>query len=274
MKTTAPTTVVVRDVAFSAEGRRLEGRVVLPRVGADAKTAIVLLHEGLGCVALWRDFPLRVAEATGRTVVVYSRAGYGASEPVPLPRPLDYMQEEGRRALGPVLDQAGVREAVLVGHSDGGSIALVHAAEADRTGRIKGLFLLAPHVFCEEVSVHAITEAKRAYEMGDLRARLAKYHGANVDVAFWGWNRAWLDPGFRAWDLTPLLPRVRAAVVVVQGEDDPYGTLAQVDAIEKGVAGAASFRRVILPGAGHAPWREHEQETLVALRLLCDACLP
>lgn len=257
------------DVTFTVDGLRLEGKVLRPRPDATTDRAIVLLHEGLGCVAMWREFPARVAEATGHTVIVYSRAGYGASDPVTLPRPLDYLEQEGKRGVGPVLEQAGVREAVLVGHSDGGSIALVHAAQPEAQARIAGLLLLAPHVVCEDVSVRAITEAKRAFETGDLRARLAKYHGDNVDCAFWGWNGAWLDPGFRALDLRPWLPGVRCPMVVVQGEDDPYGTLEQVAAIERGVHGA--FRRVIMPGVGHAPWREREAETLAELRRLCEA---
>jgi len=256
------------DTSFYVDGVRLEGRIVLPHADATTDRAIVLLHEGLGCVAMWREFPERLAKETGHAIVVYSRAGYGGSDPVPLPRPLDYMQEEARHVVGPVLDQAGVREAVLVGHSDGGSIALVHAA-LDQRKRIAGIVLLAPHVFCEDISVSAITEAKHAYESGDLRAKLAKYHGKNVDVAFWGWNGAWLDPKFREWNLTPFLPDIRCRVVVMQGVDDPYGTLEQVDAIERGVRGSPAFRRMILPGVGHAPWRERETETIAEVRALC-----
>ena len=266
--------MLVEHVSFSACGASLEGRLFRPGANATAERAIVLLHEGLGCVAMWRDFPKRLAVQTGRTVLAYSRAGYGASDPVPLPRPLTYMHHEGQRVLGAVLEEAGVHEAVLVGHSDGGSIALVHAADADPAGRVRGMLLLAPHVFCEDISVRAITEAKDAYEHGDLRARLLRYHGDNVDVAFWGWNGAWLDPGFRAWDLTPLLPRVRADVVVMQGDADPYGTLAQVDAIERGLGPSSSFRRVVLEGVGHAPWREREPETLAEIAVLCERCLP
>jgi pimeloyl-ACP methyl ester carboxylesterase len=260
---------------FEVHGVRLHARVFSPH-GVSTEPEIVLLHEGLGCVEMWREFPHRLAERTGRTVLAYSRAGYGHSDPVALPRALTYMHDEARRVLPAVLDQANVRQAVLVGHSDGGSIALIHAADADPAGRVSGMLLLAPHVFCEDVSVAAIAQARQAYEQGDLRDRLARYHGSNVEVAFWGWNRAWLDPGFRTWNLESLLPKVRANVVVMQGAADPYGTLAQVDAIEVGLArapGRAPFRRVILPGVGHAPWREREAETLAEVSALCDGAL-
>jgi pimeloyl-ACP methyl ester carboxylesterase len=230
----------------------------------DAGPALVLLHEGLGCVGMWRDWPARLARETGRGVLVYSRAGYGASDPVPLPRPLDYMQREGEDALPLLLDAAGVREALLVGHSDGGSIALVHAATAADPARVRGLALLAPHVFCEEVSVRSIAAAREEYLHGDLRERLARYHGPNVDVAFWGWNRAWLDPAFfRNFDLRAYLPRVRVPTLVIQGDADAYGTLAQVEAIVGGVSGPSA--RFIFPGAGHTPHRDRPDETTRAI---------
>jgi pimeloyl-ACP methyl ester carboxylesterase len=213
---------------------------------------------------MWRDWPARLARETGHRVLVYSRAGYGASDPVPLPRPLDYMEREGKDALPRLLDAGGVREALLVGHSDGGSIALVHAATAVDPARIRGLALLAPHVFCEETSVRSIAAAREQYLQGDLRQRLARYHGANVDVAFWGWNRAWLDPAFfRGFDLRAYLPSVRVPTLVIQGDADPYGTVAQVETIVRGVSGPAS--RLTLPGAGHASHRERPDETTRAI---------
>ncbi len=251
-----------------AGGHRLETVWLGPR--SDQAPTLVFLHEGLGSVSMWRDFPARVAEATGCGALVFSRLGYGKSDPVTLPRPLDYMQREGRDTLPEVLDAAGVREAILVGHSDGGSIAIVHAA-TERQARVRGLVLMAPHVFVEDVSVTSIARAADAYRTTDLRARLARHHGDNVDGAFWGWNRAWLDPGFRAWNIEEYLPRVRVPVLAIQGADDEYGTLAQIDAIERGAGGMV--QRVVLAACGHSPHRDQPEATLDAsvrfVRTLC-----
>jgi pimeloyl-ACP methyl ester carboxylesterase len=259
-------------------GTRLEAQWHGPRRLAAAPgdpalaLTIVLLHEGLGSVSTWREWPARIARETACPVLV-SRAGYGRSDATPVPRPLDYMEREGRDVLPRVLDAAGVGRAILVGHSDGGSIALVHAATERATSaspssspssaRVQGLVLLAPHVVCEDVSVRAIEAAREEYLHGDLRARLARHHGANVDVAFWGWNRAWLDPAFRAFDLTGYLPDVRAPTVVLQGERDPYGTARQVELVAAGCAGPVTV--TILPGVGHAPQREAEDATTAAV---------
>ena len=176
-----------------ADGKRLEAVAYGPP--PDKAPTIVMLHEGLGCLALWRDFPQKLAAATGHGVFAYSRAGYGGSDAVDLPRPLDYMSREARFSLPALLDAIGLKRGILLGHSDGASIAAIYAGEhADE--RIKGLILMAPHLFTEEMGLASIAEARRAYETGDLRARLAKYH-AHVDVAFRGWNDAWLDPGFK-----------------------------------------------------------------------------
>jgi pimeloyl-ACP methyl ester carboxylesterase len=247
---------------LSAAGHRLEYAWHGPP--PDAAPTLVFLHEGLGSVSAWRDFPGRLAAATGMGALVYSRWGYGKSDPVTLPRPLSYMQDEALASLPEVLDQAGVRSCVLVGHSDGGSIALVFAAsELPQAARVRALVLEAPHVFVEDVSVKSIADARTAYETGDLRQRLARHHGPNVDGAFRGWNDAWLDPGFRAWNIESYLPRVRAASLVVQGEDDAYGTLAQIEAIERG--SGAPVTRLVLPRCGHAPHRDRPDEVLEAV---------
>ncbi len=244
-----------------AGGHRLEAQWHGPP--PEEKATLVLLHEGLGCVAMWRDWPARLAEQSGLGVLVYSRLGYGRSEPVSVPRPLDYMQDEGERVLPEVLDAAGVRQAILVGHSDGGSIAVVHAGTPGARSRVRGAVLLAPHMFCEDLSVASITRAREAFTGGDLRARLAKYHGDNVDGAFWGWNRAWLDPEFRHWNIEHYLPRIGVPLLVIQGADDPYGTLAQVDAIERGAG--APVKRLVLPACGHAPQQDRPEETTRAV---------
>ena len=250
---------------LTAAGHRLE--VVWHGPPPEVAPTIVMLHEGLGCVAGWRGWPARLARETGLGVLAYSRWGYGGSDPVDPPRPLSYMHDEALESLPEVLAATGVREAILLGHSDGASIALIYAGSAvsrrPDAPRLLGLALLAPHVFCEDVSVEAIARAHEAFVHGDLRDRLARLHGANVDGAFWGWNRAWLDPGFRAWNLEEFLPGVEVPVLVVQSEADPYGTLAQVEAIERGVRGP--FSRLILDRCGHAPQKDRPEETTRAV---------
>lgn len=246
---------------FIAGGRRLEFTWHGPGPG-DAPT-LVFLHDGIGCAATWRDFPAALAKETGCGALAYSRVGYGGSDPVELPRPLTYMHDEGFVALPEILDAAGVRKAFLVGHSDGGSIALIHSSTPRAFPRVRGLLLEAPHVFCEEATVHAIERARDEYLHGDLRARLARYHGRNVECAFWGWNQAWLDPGFRTWNIEDLLPAIAVPALVIQGEDDPYGTLHQVEAIESRCGGPV--RRCILDRCGHSPHRDQPERTLSSM---------
>ena len=241
-------------------GRRVEvvDFVAAAREGA----ALVFLHEGLGSAKQWRDFPARVGEGSGLAALAYSRLGYGGSDPVTLPRPLDYMEDEARRFLPALLDALALDSVVLVGHSDGASIALVHAA-LDGGKRVRGLVLEAPHVFVEDVSVASIADAREAFDNGDLREKLAKHHGDNVDVAFRGWNDAWLDPAFRAWNLEAYLPQIDVPVLVIQGDDDPYGTRAQVDAIARQVRGPVEV--LMLPRCGHSPHRDQPEAAAVAM---------
>lgn len=227
---------------------------------------LVLLHEGLGCVAMWRDFPQKLAERTGLGVLVYSRPGYGKSDPVPLPRPLTYMHDEGLQVLPAVLDQAKIENAILVGHSDGASIATIYAGARDDP-RLRGLVLMAPHFFCEELSVQSIAAAKQAYETTDLRSRLARYHGKNVDVAFWGWNQAWLHPDFRRWDITQFLPMVPVPMLIIQGCEDQYGTAAQIDCAR--AMARPPVEVLYLEDCRHAPQADKPQETLDAIGDFC-----
>lgn len=223
---------------------------------------LVFLHEGLGSVGLWRDFPDRAAAATGLPALVYSRIGYGGSDPCVLPRPITYMHEEGEAALPDLLTALGIGRHILIGHSDGASIALIYAGAKPRDGLL-GLAVLAPHVFCEDVSVKSIRAAGRAYAEGDLRSRLEKYHGANVDCAFRGWCDAWLDPEFLRWNIEAYVDRIAVPVLAIQGEDDEYGTKAQIDSI----AGRArsGFEALMLPACGHSPQRDQPDATLQAL---------
>jgi pimeloyl-ACP methyl ester carboxylesterase len=240
-----------------AAGHRLE----IERIEGRAPV-LVFLHEGLGCVARWRDFPRAVAAATGRAALVYSRRGYGQSEPAPRPWPLTFMHDEARRVLPDLLARERIDDAVLVGHSDGASIALIHAGEIGRG--VRGVAALAPHVVVEDVCVRAIAALRAEYEdpATEVRQRLARHH-ADVDGAFHGWAGVWLDPEFRRWDLTGFLPGVKVPVIVIQGEDDAYGTVAQVDAVCGGVSGPSE--RLILAGCGHVPQRDRREETLAAI---------
>jgi pimeloyl-ACP methyl ester carboxylesterase len=172
------------------------------------------------------------------------------------------MHRQGLEVLPQVLDAAGIEDAVLVGHSDGASIALIHAGASDR-GRVRALALMAPHVFCEEVTLRSIAAAREAYAQGELRSRLERHHGANVDNAFWGWNGAWLAPEFRDWTIEEFLPRIRVPVLALQGEDDEYGTPLQIEAIRRGCAGPV--QTLLLPRCRHSPHRDRPEETLRAL---------
>ncbi|MDQ3819851.1 MAG: alpha/beta hydrolase [Acidobacteriota bacterium] len=223
---------------------------------------IVFLHEGLGSVSAWRDFPARLAEATGCGALVYSRAGYGNSDPVELPRPLSFMHTEALVTLPQVLDSADVREAMLLGHSDGGSIALIYAGGV-KDARLRGLVLEAPHVFVEDLSIESIKRAAEQYESGRLKQALVRHHGSNVECAFWGWNRVWLEPGFRSWNIEEYLRGIGVPVLVIQGDEDEYGTLRQVEAIERGCRG--HVESVILPRCGHSPHRDQPGRTLEAI---------
>jgi pimeloyl-ACP methyl ester carboxylesterase len=239
-----------------------QGRLEIRRIAAarsDAPT-LVFLHEGLGCVGLWRDFPDRVAAATGCGALIYSRFGYGASDPAALPRPLSYMHDEALTVLPEVLRAAGIGAHVLIGHSDGGSIALIHAGSAATPG-LKGVVTMAAHVFVEDISITSIAAARQQWDSGDLRTRLARWHGANVDCAFLGWNQAWLDPAFRDWNIEDHLAGIRVPVLVMQGEDDEYGTLAQVESI-RAHCGAETL---VLPNCGHSPQRDQPATVIAAL---------
>jgi pimeloyl-ACP methyl ester carboxylesterase len=231
-------------------GKRIETR----HIGAPGGPTLVFLHEGLGSAGLWRDFPERLAQATGLPAFVYSRAGYGKSDPAPMPRPVRYMHDEAE-LLPEILATAGIADPVLIGHSDGASISIIHAGSG---GKARALVLEAPHVFTEEMGLRSIAQAREAYEKGDLRARLSKHH-QDVDAAFWGWNRPWLDPEFRKWNLEEFLPRIDAPILVVQGEQDEYGTTKQVEAIQRG---ARNVQVLLLPDCGHSPHRDQPEATL------------
>ncbi|MCC7217051.1 MAG: alpha/beta hydrolase [Burkholderiales bacterium] len=214
---------------------------------------VVFLHEGLGSLAMWKDYPGALCAAAGVRGLVFSREGYGRSTPRPSGErwPVDFMHRQAHTVLPALFAHLGIRAwPWLIGHSDGGSIALLYAAAYP--DRVAGVIAVAPHLFVEDVSVRSIDAARAAYEATDLRARLARYH-ADPDSAFWGWNDIWLDPAFRDWNIEAALPAIRCPVLAVQGEDDEYGTMAQVEGVARLVPQA---RLVKLPACGHSPHRD------------------
>jgi pimeloyl-ACP methyl ester carboxylesterase len=227
---------------------------------AEAPT-LVLLHEGLGSVGLWRGFPAALQAATECGVFAYSRFGYGRSAGVGLPRPLSYMHDEARHVLGRVLDVAGIRRCVLVGHSDGGSIAAIYAGEM-QDPRVVGLALIAAHFFVEDISVASIAEITRDYETGGLRGRLARHHD-DVEAAFRGWSGAWLDPAFRAWNITRQVERISVPMLLLQGADDAYGTVEQMRLAEHHAR--CEVTTMLIPGAKHSPHVEAPDATCGAV---------
>ena len=229
------------------------------RIGGTAggpRAVILFLHEGLGSVAMWRDWPAKVCEASGRAGIVYSRRGYGGSDAIPDVRgagrlPPDYMHREAFEVLPALLRVLGIERPVLLGHSDGGSIALLHASRFP----VSACVVMAPHVIVEDVSVRSIEQAREAYLAGALRERLARYH-ADVDVAFWQWNDIWLSAGFRSFDIRPDCRRIAVPVLALQGVDDPYGSMRQVEEI---APIPARFELEAVPACGHSPHRDQPE---------------
>ena len=250
-----------------------EQRLEVRRIGPapDAAPTLVLLHEGLGSAQMWGDFPERLQAATGAGVVAYSRAGYGRSSPATLPRTLRYMHDEALDVLPRVLDAIGFRRGLLIGHSDGASIATIYSGSVE-DHRIRGLVLIAPHFFVEDISIASIAQARTAYEASALKPKLARWHD-DVDHAFRGWNDIWLDPAFRTWDITEALAFLRVPILIVQGVDDQYGTMRQIETAQEECYCPVEIEMV--SGARHAPHREASEITLArvaefANRLLYD----
>jgi pimeloyl-ACP methyl ester carboxylesterase len=236
---------------------RLEYRMIGPRP-SEAPT-IVMLHEGLGCVGLWGTFPQELAAATGAGVFVYSRTNYGQSSPGKLPRAVDFMHEEALDVLPQVLKAIGFQRGILLGHSDGASIATIYAGSV-QDHRVRALVLMAPHFFTEDMGLAQIRGTNKDYRAGNLREKLKRWH-ADVDSAFQSWSGPWLDPEFRAWNITEALGYIRVPILIVQGADDQYGTLKQVEVAQQECY--CPVETAILPGVRHSPHRE-------ALDLTCD----
>jgi pimeloyl-ACP methyl ester carboxylesterase len=251
-------------MSFAAiDGRCIE-YAAIPGEAGSAPT-LVFLHEGLGSVALWRDFPRKVARRLNAPALVYSRFGYGASDGLQGKRTPRFMHEEALGVLPALLDRLGVERPVLIGHSDGASIALIHAAASARP--VRALVCLAPHVFVEPVCVESIAQIRQTYLETDLKQRLAKYH-ARVDDAFLGWADIWLEPEFLTWSIEDLLGQIAQPLLLIQGRDDEYGTLAQLDRIEARAQGPTT--RLVLSSCGHSPHRDQEAAVIDAIAAFVD----
>jgi pimeloyl-ACP methyl ester carboxylesterase len=244
---------------ITAGGRKLEARAW---GGSPAgKPAIVLLHEGLGSLGLWKSFPEKLAEQTGYCVFAYSRAGYGQSDPARQPWPLDFMTREAVETLPELLDAIGFKRGILLGHSDGASIAAIYAGSV-QDFRIRGLCLISPHFFTEPMGLAAIAETKALFERGDLRSGLAKHH-ADVNGVFQGWSGVWLDPAFKSWSIEDAIAYIRVPVLAIQGVDDQYGTLAQIEALVNGSYAPVDVE--IFENCKHSPHIEQPDRTLAVV---------
>jgi pimeloyl-ACP methyl ester carboxylesterase len=251
-----------RDVLI--DGKRLETLLLSP--AANAPT-IVMLHEGLGSIAMWKDFPEQLAQATGCRVLVYSRYGHGKSERLAEKRSVDFMHHEAKVVLPELLRQFEIQQPILLGHSDGASIAIIYAGAWPQ--QVRALILEAPHVFVEDLSVQSIANMRTQFESTDLPQKLARYQD-HVEGTFRGWNDIWLDPDFRQWNIEEYLAPITCPVLVIQGENDEYGTLAQVQAIQRLIP-ATQTR--ILPRCGHSPHRDHTALTLeTASKFILQCC--
>ncbi|MBS1254261.1 MAG: 2-succinyl-6-hydroxy-2,4-cyclohexadiene-1-carboxylate synthase [Deltaproteobacteria bacterium] len=219
---------------------------------------LIFLHEGLGSVSMWRDFPQKLSQKTECGALVYSRLGYGKSGELELPRFLNFMHHEAHQALPEILKQSKIQQYILVGHSDGASIALIHAGQ-DSADNLLGLINEAPHVFCEPLTITSIQKLRENYLSGNMRKSLKKHH-LDIDTTFHSWADIWLDPEFAEWNIESSLPGIKVPQLIIQGNDDEYGTSAQVDAIARQAGG--SVETCFLDNCGHSPHRDQQSQTL------------
>jgi pimeloyl-ACP methyl ester carboxylesterase len=242
---------------IEAAGHRLRARRIGEAAAPDVPT-LVFLHEGLGSIGQWRGVPEDLCRLTGLPGLVYERWGFGQSEKLKLPRPKDYMTREAEQALPDVLRACAVQRPILIGHSDGGSIALLYAAAFPHA--VAACISIAAHVFVEDETIRGIREVVARWDSGDLKPRLARYHGDNTDAMFRGWAETWLRADFRDWNIEACLSRILCPTLIVQGEKDEHATLAQVDAIAGSVSGLAET--YVVPGVGHSPHLEAREPML------------
>ncbi|MGD2141246.1 MAG: alpha/beta hydrolase [Burkholderiales bacterium] len=245
---------------LSIDGHRLEYRIIEPDGGhARFRPMLVLLHEGLGSVAMWRDFPDVLCVRTGHPVLAYSRYGYGRSSELEEPRPPYYMHHEALEVLPAVLSELGIRDPILIGHSDGASIAIIHAGGGNP---VRGMVLMAPHVFVEDLTIDSISSARDRFDAGGMAGRLARYHD-HPQSMFHGWCDIWLKSEFRAWNIEASLKSCNAPMLLIQSRNDPYGTLAQIDSIER--HSLAPVEKLLLSDCGHSPHVDRSSETIEAI---------
>ncbi len=252
----------------AADARLRVRRIETDRMEKD-RPVLVYLHEGLGNIELWRDFPDRLCQTTGLSGIVYERRGYGGSAPLPV-WPMEYLDAEANVYLPALLDACGIEAAILIGHSDGGTISLLAAAGGDQ--RIQGIVTEAAHIFVEETTLAGIREAVEAYENGDLKPKLARYHGERTETVFRRWADRWLSPEFRDWNITGCLPDITVPALVLQGVDDPYATTAQVTGIASGVSG--TVRTELMPDCGHIPHMAAREKTLALMQRWINTIIP
>lgn len=238
------------------QGRRIEYDFARAAPGAPV---IVLLHEGLGSLSQWRDFPRRILHATGCSTLTFSRYGHGRSDPLTEPRRVGFMHDEALNALPELLDRLEVKRPILLGHSEGASIALIYAGGTGRP--VSGLIAMAPHLMVEDVCLDSIRETKRIFEASDLREKLARHH-TDPEATFRGWNDIWLDPGFRDWNIEGFLPRITCPILAIRGEGDAYGTMEQVDRLARLAAGVELLK---LRECGHSPHRDQPEAVIDAV---------
>lgn len=247
------------------DGRTLEYQRLHSAHPVAGQPPLVFLHEGLGCIAMWRDFPQRVADATGCAVVVYSRYGHGKSAPLAQARRGDYLHDEALNALPEFLARLELERPLLFGHSDGASIALIHASAGHP---VSGLIVEAPHVMVEDITLAGIAATVSAYANTDLPSRLGRHH-RNADALFRGWSETWLDPAFRNWNIESGLRNIAAPILAIQGEGDEYATMAQIERI---AAAAADVELLKLADCGHSPHRDQAETVIDAVRRFVARC--
>ncbi|MCS6878803.1 MAG: alpha/beta hydrolase [Geminicoccaceae bacterium] len=252
-------------VALRASGARIYGEWLRPASAPD-RPVLVLLHEGLGCTGFWKDLPEILALRHGLAVFLYDRRGYGRSDPEPLPRPFDYLDRMALDELPAVLQAAGIEEAILLGHSDGGTIALLAAAAFPE--RVRAVIAIAAHAFVEEKTLLGIRAAVAAFAHGELRRKLERFHGPRTEAVFRAWAETWLAPDFRSWTVEDRLRAVRCPVLLLQGEADEYASAEHLTAIARALGGPVRAR--LLPGAGHVPHHERRAPTLAAIDAFLD----
>lgn len=256
-------TLTIEDTWVAVAGKKLRVRQINHPDGL-GKPTMVFLHEGLGCIALWKDFPQLLVEKTGLNALIYERQGYGQSSHLDLPRPLNYLEIEAQKYLPALLEHFSIQEPILVGHSDGGTIALIYAALYP----VSMLLVVAAHVLVEEVTLEGIQTAVEAYHKETVGKKLEKYHGAKADDLFWAWANTWLHPEFRAWNIKDYLPQINCPTLVVQGREDEYATTAHLDYIAEGIGSCA--KKKLIDACAHVPHVQAKIPLLKEMKLFVE----